>query len=136
MQQLRTSFQRARHAGFSERFYQQLLSGDASIRQKFDGTDFNIQNEKLIHGVLAAISFGEGKETGKLAFKRLRESHGAAGLGVTMAMYRTWLHVFLQILAELDPEYTPELGAAWEALFDDVFEVLSDDVSEPKRAFV
>jgi|SRR5690554_2955381 len=134
MQRLRASFQRARQAGFSERFYDHLLRSDASIRQKFEGTDFRAQNEKLIHGVLAALALGEGRETGKLAFKRLRESHGARGHGVTMAMYRTWLHVFLVTLEELDAEYSDELGRAWEALFVEVFEALSDESGATKRA--
>lgn len=127
MNHLRTSFERARRAGFSERFYDRLLSSDVAIRKKFEGTNFTVQNEKLIHGVLAAIALGEGKETGKLAFKRLRDSHGREGHGVSMEMYRTWLQVFLETLTEIDPEYTPGLAADWQMLFETVFERLSDD---------
>ena len=136
MQHLRSSFQRARQDGFSERFYELLLERDVAIRKKFEGTDFALQNEKLIHGVLAAIALGEGKETGKLAFKRLRESHGRGGLGVTMAMYRTWLHVFLETLEEIDTEFSAGLAADWQALFDEVFESLSDEAGEARGAIV
>ncbi len=115
MQSIRDSFDRARQADFARRFYLMFLGSDASIRRKFEKTDFEQQRALLVHGVYSMLDYAEGRPLGKLALDRLAVRHGPGELDVIHAMYERWLACFLETLRVTDPAFDERLAEEWRA---------------------
>lgn len=107
------SYNRIRHQDLAEKFYKRLLAADLRIQQAFSHTDFEQQRKLFTHGLLMLLQFGNDKTVGKIAIRRLSESHGHAGMNIAPELYPVWIKCLLATVAELDPEYSPELEKKW-----------------------
>ncbi|MBC7172414.1 MAG: globin [Polyangiaceae bacterium] len=110
---IRESFDRARQAGFAERFYSRLLDADPAIRARFSKTDFQRQRELLTHAIYSMLDYAEGKAMGKMALERLAKLHEPTRLDIPPYMYDHWLRCFLATLGEADSQMNDELLASW-----------------------
>lgn len=115
---LAASFRRLREQGFAARFYAELLQADPRIQPLFRHTDFRRQRELFEHGVLMAIDYAHGGALGGLALKRLATLHGPSGLAIPVDLFAVWRRIFLEVGGALDPQWSPELAAAWERALD------------------
>ncbi|AKF06160.1 hypothetical protein [Sandaracinus amylolyticus] len=109
------SFRRLRERGFAHRFYEQLFVADRRVPRLFAGTDLARQRDLLEHGISMLLAYQRGSALGEIAMRRLALLHGPRGLDIDHDLYAIWLRVFLDVAGELDPEWTPELAAAWHA---------------------
>jgi len=117
MSAVRDSFNRINNIAFSDRFYGRLLATDPKIEEMFQHTDFKQQKEALLGGIYVLLECSEGTAIGKLSIKRLREKHNRNNMNVAADLYPVWVDCFIETLAEMDPLFSPELGAEWrEAL--------------------
>lgn len=93
-------------------FYDHFMSSSDAIKNRFVNTDMPAQRHLLRHGVLQLILTARGMPDRKL--KALGESHNRSNLNINPEWYSFWLKSLLKTVRMHDPEYTKELGDAWE----------------------
>ncbi|MDC4206602.1 MAG: globin domain-containing protein [Candidatus Manganitrophus sp.] len=113
MSEVTRSFNRVRNDGLAERFYEILLEADPRIRPLFNNTDFKRQRDLLIHAIVMLIEYADGKPLGEMAIRRLGELHSRRKMNVTPDLYPIWADAMIDALAQLDPEFSPDLGQKW-----------------------
>ena len=102
-------------ADFLDRFYDKFLTSSPKVREKFAHTDFVRQVRALrasLHLMpLAAADpvHGPGRYLGDIAAQHNREH-----LDIGAELYDLWLDSLLATVKEFDPEYSPQVAAAWE----------------------
>lgn len=119
------SFQRVRHQGLAEKFYEALLQADPRIKMMFKNTNFERQRELFVHGVLMLIEYANGKTLGEMAIKRLGELHSRRKMSVPPDLYPIWVNCLVETLAKLDPEFSPVLDRQWRATLQKGIDVMT-----------
>jgi hemoglobin-like flavoprotein len=102
-------------SSFFDRFYDTFLASSPKVREKFAHTDFGRQKQALrdsLRTMLRAAADRDGNPARHLA--RLAGRHSSGDLKVGAALYDNWLDSLLATVRTADPEYTDEIGAAWE----------------------
>jgi hemoglobin-like flavoprotein len=110
---VRSSLSRVHGPGFAERFYELLLHADPRIAALFQRTDFAKQKELFLHGLLSLLDYAEGTASGQMAMKRLGELHSRRRMNIAPDMFIIWVDCLIKTLAELDPQFSPQLEAEW-----------------------
>lgn len=113
MDEVMRSFNRVRNDGLAERFYEIFLEADPRIRPLFKNTDFKRQRDLLIHAIVMLIEYADGKPLGEMAIRRLGELHSRRKMNVTPDLYPIWADAMIDALAQLDPEFSPDLEQKW-----------------------
>lgn len=113
MVEVMASFNRVRHYGLAERFYDKLLTADPRINAMFKQTDFDKQSQLFTHGLLMLLEYANGKTMGKMAVKRLAESHNRDNLAVDPSLYSVWVDCLVASVSELDKEFSQSLEQQW-----------------------
>ncbi|WDT74704.1 MAG: globin domain-containing protein [Candidatus Manganitrophus sp.] len=113
MSEVTRSFNRVRNDGLAERFYEIFLEADPRIRPMFKNTDFKRQRDLLIHAIVMLIEYADGKPLGEMAIRRLGELHSRRKMNVTPDLYPIWADAMIDALAQLDPEFSPDLEQKW-----------------------
>lgn len=102
---------------FLDRFYELFLASSPAVREKFANTDFVRQKRALRASLHHLLLAAQNEERGPDAYLRdVAERHGAGQLEIGAGLYDLWLDSLLSTVRECDPEYTPEVGKAWEAV--------------------
>jgi hemoglobin-like flavoprotein len=112
--------------GFLDRFYELLMASSDEIRAKFETTDFDRQM-KVLQDSLFVMMVAAGTTTG-MAHKelaKLAERHNRKNLAIKPEWYKNWIDCLMETVAEVDPEYTPELQTAWRESLKGGIELLS-----------
>jgi len=107
------SFGRVYGPRLPARFYEILLHADPRIAALFKQTDFARQKELFLHGLISLLDYAEGKASGKMAIKRLGELHSRKRMNIAPEMFIIWVDSLIKTLAELDPQFSPQLEAEW-----------------------
>jgi len=110
---VKDSFGRVYGPRLPERFYEILLHADPKIAALFKHTDFARQKELFLHGLVSLLDYAEGKASGKMAIKRLGELHSRKRMNIAPDMFIIWADSLIKTLAELDPQFSPQLEAEW-----------------------
>lgn len=97
-------------------FYARLFELDPSLRALFNGNMLG-QGRKLMSTLKLAVHHLDRLDELTPALQALGRRH--AGYGVAEADYDTVVEALLWTLAQgLDDDFTPEVAAAWAALYD------------------
>ncbi len=100
---------------FLDVFYGNFLSSSHEVAEKFAGTDFARQKEllhtSLRHLLLVARDPKQGPDP---YLEEVAVRHGAGGLAVGAHLYDLWLDSLLETVRVCDPEWIPDMEAAWE----------------------
>lgn len=67
----------------------------------------------LRQGINCTIMYAEGKFAGDFCLEEIRISHNRHNLNINPEYYNYWILSLRQSVADLDPEYTEELGELW-----------------------
>jgi hemoglobin-like flavoprotein len=110
---VKDSFGRVYSSRLPERFYEILLHADPKISALFKHTDFARQRELFLHGLISLLDYADGKASGQMAIKRLGELHSRKRMNIAPEMFIVWVDSLMKTLAELDPEFSPQLEAEW-----------------------
>ncbi|MBE03255.1 globin [Marinobacter lutaoensis] len=100
-----------RKEAFFEDFYHHFMASSDDIRALFRDTDMAAQRHLLRHGVMQLILYARGMSDRKL--RALGESHSRRRYNIRPEWYALWLDALVKTVRAHDPDYTPELGAAW-----------------------
>ncbi len=110
-------------------FYRRLFEIDPSLRPMFKG-DIEEQSKKLIDMLAALIAMLEQPAGLDIELRAMGARH--AGYGVKDEHYATVGGALLDMLAEtLGSEFTPEVRAAWTALYSAVETTMKAGAKEP-----
>lgn len=100
---------------FLDIFYDRFLASSPKVKSKFANTDFHRQ-KRLLHASFYLILLasedpvaGPERYLGHLAAR-----HSTKDLDVGAELYDLWLDSLLASVKQCDPEYGPEVEAAWE----------------------
>ena len=108
------SYQRSLEDGrFMDTFYQTLLKRSEAVAALFDHTDFAVQKPLLQRAIAVMIQVGVGEEGAKPEIEHLAERHSRAHLNIDPAYYDVWLDVLCDTVRRHDPQFSPEIEAAW-----------------------
>jgi len=102
---------------FLDRFYARFVASSPAVAAKFAHTDFVRQKRalraSLHHLLLAAQNEGGGPDA---HLREIADRHGAGQLDIGAELYDLWLDSLLETVRECDPEFSPEVEKAWEAV--------------------
>jgi len=102
---------------FLDLFYEKFLASSPEVGKKFEKTDFVHQKRALrasLHHLLLAAE--DEKKGPDRYLAEVAERHAAGQLDVGAELYDLWLDSLLATVRECDPEFTPEVEKAWEAV--------------------
>lgn len=103
------------HPAFLDRFYDKFLTSSPKVREKFTHTDFVRQQRALRASLHLMPLAAEDPENGPARYLRdLALHHSQTQLNIGAELYDLWLDSLLEAVQECDPEFTPEVAAAWE----------------------
>jgi hemoglobin-like flavoprotein len=103
--------------GFMESFYEAFVSSSPEVREKFRNTDLQRQASMLSDSLYALAVAVQGPK-GSPAWRdmpRLAERHSRKDLAIPPALYDHWLACLLETARRYDPQFTPEIEAAWRS---------------------
>ena len=110
------SFNRCRaSAGFLEDFYQRFVASSEEVRAKFANTDMK-QQVRSVEDSLYVIAVAVQGEQGSLArgdLPRIAARHGRKDLDIRPGLYDLWLECLIEAVRSHDPQFSPEIEAAW-----------------------
>ncbi len=113
----RASFERiAALQNFFPEFYQRFFAKCPEAQPMFAKTNFEHQHRLLKHAISLLLIFpghATGREPNLLT--RVAERHGRSDLGIPPDMYAPFVEALIDNVRHFDPEFTPELEAAWRA---------------------
>ena len=102
---------------FLDRFYERFLGSSPKVRRKFAGTDFARQKRMLQASLQMLMVAAQGDPDSVAPYlDRVAARHGAADMAIGAELYDLWLDSLLETVRECDPEFSPEVGKAWEAV--------------------
>jgi hemoglobin-like flavoprotein len=103
--------------GFMDAFYQSFVSSSDEVREKFRNTDLQRQARMLSDSlyVLAVAVQGQAGSPARGDLPRLAERHSRRDLDIRPHLYDQWLTCLIDTARGHDPEFTPEIEAAWRA---------------------
>lgn len=103
------------HAGFLDRFYELFLASSPKVAKKFANTDFTRQKDSVRSSFQLIVRAAQDNSHGaERQLEELAERHSSRDLDIGAELYDLWLDSLVQAARESDPEFTPEVEAAWE----------------------
>jgi hemoglobin-like flavoprotein len=109
------SFHRcAENPAFYAALYTHLLESDPRIPPMFAATRFERQHRLLRHSLGVLIIYA--KRPNPALLERIAVRHSRADVGVTPDLYPNFVESLVHALSEQDPEFRPEVAAAWRAV--------------------
>jgi hemoglobin-like flavoprotein len=103
--------------GFMDGFYQRFVTSSDEVRQKFRNTDLTRQ-ARMLSDSLYALAVAVQGQRGSPAWgdmPRLAARHSRQDLDIPAHLYDHWLACLVETARSNDPEFTPEIEAAWRA---------------------
>jgi hemoglobin-like flavoprotein len=102
---------------FLQTFYDRFIGSSDEVREKFKGTDLQKQKRALADSLfsLAVALQGNEKSYSWRELDRVAHRHGRADQDIRPELYDIWMARLIESAALHDPEYSPEIEAAWRS---------------------
>jgi hemoglobin-like flavoprotein len=110
------SFGRCRAAtGFLDAFYQRLLASSDEVRAKFASTDMMRQVRMLEDSLFVVANAVQGEEgsPARSDLPRIAARHSHKDLDIRPELYDVFLECLIVTVRTHDPQFSPEVEAAW-----------------------
>ena len=102
---------------FMGKFYDSFVASSAEVREKFRNTDLPKQASMLADSLYALAVAAQARRGGGSPawadMPRLAARHSKADLDIRPGLYDHWLDCLIGTARQHDPEFTPEVEAAW-----------------------
>jgi hypothetical protein len=101
---------------FLGKFYDSFVASSGEVREKFRNTDFEQQTRMLADSLYALAVAAQARREGSPAWAdmpRLAARHSRADLDIRPGLYDHWLDCLVETARQHDPEFSPEIEAAW-----------------------
>ncbi len=110
----KASFERCcAHGDFFICFYRNFFKNCPEVEPMFRRTDFKRQHNLLRHAIGLLLIFPNQPADEPTILTRIAERHGRQDLDVDPSLYTGFVTSLLQTVAEHDPEFDPDIEAAW-----------------------
>ncbi|ALP54375.1 hypothetical protein Tel_15150 [Candidatus Tenderia electrophaga] len=107
-------------------FYDRLMASHADIARMFSGIDMRKQQAVLKQSLSMAILYPRDNLIATHAMERVRKSHARDRLNIRPELYKYWLDTLMGVVAESDPEFTPELEQQWRAVLSHTISFIAE----------
>lgn len=126
VQMARDSLSRCgKDSSFLDHFYELFMASSQDIREKFEQTDFERQKKVLSDSLfLMLAAAGTTQGFAHVQLVKLATRHSREQLDIKPEWYVVWLDSLMKTVADHDPEYSEEVGAAWRESLKGSIEVL------------
>jgi len=100
---------------FLRRFYDLFLESSDEVKEKFRNTDFPRQTRILADSLYMMAVAGqlESDATAWKEMEGLAKRHDRSDLDIRPGLYDLWLECLLKAAAAHDPQWSPDIEAAW-----------------------
>jgi len=100
---------------FFDVFYERFLASSPEVAEKFVGTDFTRQKELLRTSFHHLLLVARDPKQGPVPYlEEIAVRHGTGHLAIGAHLYDLWLDGLLETVRVCDPEFSPNVEAAWE----------------------
>jgi hemoglobin-like flavoprotein len=102
---------------FMKDFYDRFIASSDEVREKFRNTDFQRQNRALADSlyIMAVAAQAREDSIGWREMSRLAKRHGRTDRDVKPELYDLWLDCLLDAAKAHDPQFSPDVEAAWRS---------------------
>jgi hemoglobin-like flavoprotein len=94
-------------------FYERFIASSPDVRARFAHTDMARQQEKLTRSLRMLAAAVVGAPAGLRELAERAETHGRRGMRITPDLYELWSAAILATAREHDPQWSPDVEAAW-----------------------
>ena len=103
---------------FLQDFYDRFMASSDEVRAKFNNTDMPAQKRALADSLflLAVAVQGQSTSPSWRQMERIAERHSRGAMDIRPELYDLWLDCLMQAVAGHDPQYSPEIDAAWRSV--------------------
>ncbi len=98
---------------FLDIFYDRFLASSDEIKAKFTNTNFPNQKIMLKASLHIMLMLAQGGLKDTKTLQELADRHSHRDLDIDPKFYRYWVDSMLAAVRSCDPEYTPDIAAAW-----------------------
>ena len=110
----KASFERCcTHGDFFICFYRNFFKNCPEVEPMFQRTDFDRQHKLLRHAIGLLLIFPNQPPDEPTILTRIAERHGKQDLDIPPSLYPGFVRSLLQTVAEHDPQFGPDVEAAW-----------------------
>ncbi len=104
------------HEQFIPAFYDRFLSTSSEIREKFEGTDFEKQNQMLLRSLKLAAGATNGEPESLREIRERAETHDRRHLNIRPQLYTAWLTSVISAASEFDEQWDATTEEAWNTI--------------------
>lgn len=103
---------------FLQDFYDGFMASSDEVREKFGKTDMPSQKRALADSLYLIAVAVQGKNTSPSwhQMERIARRHSRADMDIRPELYDLWLESLMHAVAAHDPQFSPEIDAAWRAV--------------------
>lgn len=101
---------------FLVRFYDRFMASSDEVAAKFVNTNFEKQRGMLARSLKLVALATSGSREGLREIRDRAETHDRRHLDVRPKLYDLWLESIVTTAAEIDPQWTADVEAAWRRL--------------------
>ena len=100
---------------FLVRFYDRFILVSDEVARRFEGIDVKRQARVLRTSLYLVARAASGFDDGVRHLEEIARTHDRRGYDIRPELYEHWLQSLLAVVEVVDPEYTTEVGEAWES---------------------
>lgn len=101
---------------FLDAFYRRFLASSPEVAEKFKHTDFARQKLALKGSLWIMMMADQQQEIWRSHIEQIARRHSRSELDIRPELYDLWLDCLMQTVAEFDPQFGPEVEAAWREI--------------------
>lgn len=107
---------------FISSFYKRFLASSREVRDKFHGTDFELQNKMLLDSLRLTAAATVGDQHGLSELRKRSETHDRHHLNIRPQLYEFWRVAIISVASEFDPLWNETIEEAWHSILGHVID--------------
>lgn len=110
---------------FFRKFYEHLLGASPEVALKFRQTDMEQQQEMLRKSFYHMLDYFGTRRPGP-ELTEIARRHRKAELDIPPYLYDIWAEKLLETIAEIDPDFDPQIDSAWRTVIEPMIAYMKD----------
>lgn len=106
----------AKSENFIPAFYEKFLATSEEIANKFQSTNFELQNQMLLQSLRLSASASAGDPDSLKELRARAESHNRYHLNIKPGLYDDWLKAAIETAEVFDEAWDLDIKEAWEVI--------------------
>lgn len=110
---------------FIRSFYDRFLSASEDVREKFEHTDFDIQNQMLLRSLRITAGATAGDPDALRELRARAQTHDRYHLDIEPRLYEIWRTALIATASEFDSEWSDDIEHAWDNILGHVIHYMT-----------